>query len=274
MKDAFGDRMKLYEAASNTVLPPRLPVILRLDGHGFSKLTERYFDKPFDPVFEQAMNEAALNVLEFTQALFAYVQSDEITLLLRNDRSRGDAPFLANRIQKLCSLAAAEASVSFVRSSDTRGTFDCRAFVVPAYEVNNVFLWRQRDAFKNCIGAVAHYKLVERDGLRVAVRRLAGMSTRERLDLLVAEFGISLADLPLHRQRGRCVERYVEEVAIEQVVPPDKLAQLITEGRIVAGTQVERHGIRLNDEIPDFHEDENYIGLLAFPDDILEATSA
>src|SRR5690606_15755000 len=50
--DPLGKRMKCYERAAEAVLAPRLPVIIRLDGNSFSRLTRKLrFNKPFDERF-------------------------------------------------------------------------------------------------------------------------------------------------------------------------------------------------------------------------------
>jgi tRNA(His) 5'-end guanylyltransferase len=259
-RDSFGDRMKAYEAAAEHVLPARLPVLLRLDGNSFSKLTAG-LQKPFDERFERAMDAAAVETFGYVQAVLGYVQSDEITLLLRNDRSPGDSPFLGNRVQKLCSLAAATCSVAFAAHfGQGRPAFDCRVFVVPPSEVANAFLWRQRDAFKNCVGAVAHHALLARDGsAAAATRRLAGLSTAERQELLFAEFGINVNDLPVARRRGRCIRHRTTREPIEAVVPGGTLAALVASGRIAPGSTVERRRIAVDDDVPEFHRDRAYI---------------
>jgi len=174
--DSMGDRMKSYETASEQILPIRLPVILRLDGNSFSRFTKvNDFKKPFDEKFDAAMNAAAKAVLSYCSgSCVAYLQSDEMTILLRNNQTVDTDPFLGNRTQKLTSLTAAKASVAFNRALtmfdiDAQAVFDCRAFVVPHYEVQNVFLWRQFDAFKNCISAYAYYKLKEKYGRKTAM---------------------------------------------------------------------------------------------------------
>ena len=54
-RDDFGDRMKTYESqANNLSLIPNLPVIVRLDGKGFSKYTSG-LNKPYDERFTQLM---------------------------------------------------------------------------------------------------------------------------------------------------------------------------------------------------------------------------
>src|SRR5204862_222634 len=79
-------------------LPPRTPpaaaagggplgpagawVILRLDGRGFSRFTEGGCEKPFDAAFHGWMVATARAVLEDFGGLYAYTESDEISVLL------------------------------------------------------------------------------------------------------------------------------------------------------------------------------------------------
>lgn len=178
---AMNKRFKDYEDVSDYKLAARLPIILRLDGNSFSKLTKAdAFEKPFDPDFISAMTHAAKAVLDYCSgSCVAYVQSDEISILLRNDQTVNTQPFLANRIQKLVSLCAAKASVEFCdtlrsyKSEWLEAVFDCRAFTVPPSEVNNYFLWRQNSCFTNMIHSYAYWEVKKNNkermkrGLRV-----------------------------------------------------------------------------------------------------------
>ena len=82
-KDSLGDRMKEnYENRAKTYLIRRMPVIIRIDGKAFHTFTKG-FDKPYDEVFHQAMNETLRFLCKSIQGCkFGYTQSDEITLLL------------------------------------------------------------------------------------------------------------------------------------------------------------------------------------------------
>ena len=104
----LADRMKQYEASSDYRLPLSAPVILRLDGHGFSRFTAP-FCRPFDPRIHDAMIATCSDLLHyFPQATVAYTQSDEITLVF----PQGVQSF-NQRVQKLSSLAASYCSVRF-----------------------------------------------------------------------------------------------------------------------------------------------------------------
>ncbi|KAJ4381853.1 hypothetical protein N0V86_003219 [Didymella sp. IMI 355093] len=138
-------RMKQYEASFDFSLPSDSPIVLRLDGHTFSRFTN-HFCRPFDQRIHDAMIATSTDLLKyFPAATVAYTQSDEITLVFPT----GVQGF-NDRIQKLSSLAASYCSVRFnahlvaflavkpepkVKDSafDKLGTahFDARFFAVP-----------------------------------------------------------------------------------------------------------------------------------------------
>ena len=82
-KDKLGARMKnQYEYRTRTYLPRRTYTIIRLDGKAFHTFTKG-FNRPYDEDLMDMMNYTAKDLCEQIQGVkFAYVQSDEITLLL------------------------------------------------------------------------------------------------------------------------------------------------------------------------------------------------
>ncbi len=267
MPESLAARIKAYEAASEQILPIRLPVILRMDGHAFSKLTEREdFEKPFDERFLEAMHAAATDVLEFCSgAELAYVQSDEISVLLRNDHTEQTEPFVGNRTQKLASLTASRAAVTFNRVANghgipTEAMFDCRAFVVPYAEVNNYFLWRQEDAFKNCISTYAYWELRKKYDATKAHQKLHGLSTNERQELIFQEFGVNPNDIATKWKRGVCIRRVERELPLRDVLAPEKLAELLEKGHVDDPDElVMRRPWEVDTEIPRFNQEPGYI---------------
>lgn len=258
--------MKGYELASEQVLPRRLPVVVRLDGNSFSKFTKRLkLEKPFDERFERAMESAARAVLEYCSGgQLGYIQSDEITILLRNDQTHQTDPFLGNRTQKLASLLASTASVAFnekMREYDfvTPAIFDCRAFVVPPAEVNNVFLWRQKDAFKNFVSSYAYFKLKDKYGRKTAQKMLHGLSTNERQELIFQQLDININDLPVEHRRGRTVVRVTREVYLEDLMPPTVYLERIEKGHIKRGDTTFRSTWEVDRDIPLFNQEPDYI---------------
>ena len=78
----LANRMKDYEMRDRYFLQKRVPVAIRVDmraGHTFT----RGFKKPFDDIFMKSMQETAKYMCENIQGTkFAYIQSDEITIIL------------------------------------------------------------------------------------------------------------------------------------------------------------------------------------------------
>jgi len=197
---SLGDRMKMnYENRSRIKLIRRMPVILRLDGKAFHTLT-RGCDKPFDRNLNNAMIATASKVFEDIQGCkLAYHQSDEISLLLTDfDTLTTDAWFDYN-IQKMCSIAAALASVEFSIKYGVRGYFDCRAFNIPKEEVCNYFIWRQIDWERNSLQmlAKAHFSHKE-------------LHKKNSSDIheMLFEKGVNWADLEDRWKNGSTIIKY------------------------------------------------------------------
>lgn len=169
----LAERMKKYEADSEKYgcRDMRAPVVIRLDGCHFHTWVKQIgFKKPFDPNMTEAMNNAALGLCEKVQTcVLAYVQSDEVSLVLRNDKSENSEPWFENRMQKLDSITASMMGWNFNRqiwdfkdgSFDfTPATFDARVIYLPnREEVCNYILWRQNDCIRNSVSgkAQAHF---------------------------------------------------------------------------------------------------------------------
>ena len=199
--DSLGDRMKGYERASRLALPRRMPVIVRVDGKGFHGVT-RGCERPFDGRLIEMMNAVAKALCEEAQgAVLAFVQSDEVSVLLHNYKRLQSEAWFDNDLQKLVSVSAGIAAGVFSHAWHTDVTFDARAFVLPEAEVCNYFIWRQQDATRNSIqmatrAVYSHAQVDEKN-------------TSEMQEMLHAK-GINWNDYPIGCRRGRAVvrERY------------------------------------------------------------------
>ena len=111
--DRLGQRMKAYEATAQTKLVRRMPVAIRIDGKAFHTFTKG-LHRPFDGILRAAMNNTMLLLAKNIQnCCFAYCQSDEITLILKDwDTLETDAWF-DNKVQKLTSISASMATLYF-----------------------------------------------------------------------------------------------------------------------------------------------------------------
>jgi tRNA(His) 5'-end guanylyltransferase len=216
----LADRMKAYEVSPRAM--PLLPICVRLDGKNFSRWT-RGFDKPFDPRIMRAMDWTTLALVEETNAVVAYTQSDEITLILYSDDYQSQTYF-DGKIQKICSVLAALATVQFASQFNPSGEkgpalFDCRVWQVPnLVEASNVLLWRQEDAIRNSIQGLGQ--------VHMSHRELQGMSGPAIVKTL-QDRGVLWEHLSDREKQGRFVRRR----RILKTLAPEVLAKIPKEKR-------------------------------------------
>lgn len=205
--------MRALEARERVTLERHAFTIVRLDGRGFSQFT-RGLVKPFDPALTDALLAGARALCDAAQgARLAYVQSDEVSLVLSDRDGPNAQPWFGGNQQKIVSVCASLLTATFAREfRDPRGpgylaTFDARAFtVLPGDDGPLDYLrWRQTDAVRNSISMAAHAVLPHRETV--------GRPTHE-LRALLRERGVDWLDYhPFHR-RGAFVhaERVVGDV--------------------------------------------------------------
>lgn len=153
-KATLAQRIKRYEASSDVLLTPRMPVIIRVDGRSFSKFTKR-LNRPFDQGFINAMVLSATMVMSDMQGCkVAYVQSDEASFLLTDYDKINSQGWFGYELQKMVSISAACMTahfMSFFCDSENVAMFDSRAFNLPKEDVVNYFLWRTKDWQRNSL---------------------------------------------------------------------------------------------------------------------------
>jgi tRNA(His) guanylyltransferase len=205
--DNLGDRMKGYEDIWRNTLPERLPVIIRLDGRAFHSYT-RDAERPYDQLLMNAMDNVAMELCgEAGNCVLAYIQSDEISLLL-TQKSKDSQPWFANNVQKMTSVSASLASVRMTLESPgvflvkadkpvlRPAQFDARAFIIPPHEVVNYFIWRQQDWIRNSVQmlARAHYSHKQLDN-----------KSQSDMHEMLHQKGVNWALLTPDQKNGRCV---------------------------------------------------------------------
>lgn len=197
----LADRMKYYEDKTRTCLDKNLPVIIRIDGSNFSKLTG-CLQKPYDDKFIELMNNSALHVINNMQGFrFATVQSDEINICLTTSSEKSQAHY-GNNINKLVSLSAADAAAYFsVNSKEAFGktvlaAFDARAFSLPKEEVFNYFLNRQIDTYRNAIQMAAR---------SVASPKEVFYKNNQEMKALMLSKDLDFETLPSYFRYGRSI---------------------------------------------------------------------
>ena len=274
MPDGLGDRMKMYEGVADTQLTRRTPVMGRLDGKAFHTFT-RDLKRPWDERFHRCMWEAAKHLCTVIQGCqVAYIQSDEITLLLTDWTTFDTTPWMGYRLGKMCSIAAAECSVAFLRAYkrefnvdlediEALPVFDARFWNLPMEEVTNAFLWRQQDCTRNSITMLANAHFEHRDLERV--------STKGRMDKLMLEKGINWNDCPVPQKRGACIvkEVYGKEAKPIEQVSYDEFCEDLLAGNVMEIIGPVQSTLRqrwvVDENIPIFSQDRDYIEKFLLP---------
>jgi len=114
MNDSLGDRMKSsYEDRTRYYLPRRTYTILRLDGAHFHTYTKG-LKRPFDADLIADMDSAIIAMLpELQGAVFAYTQSDEISVLLTDFAQPNTSAWFDGNLQKMTSVASSIITAEF-----------------------------------------------------------------------------------------------------------------------------------------------------------------
>ncbi len=189
MNDELGNRIKdQYENRTRYFLPRRTYTLLRLDGKSFHTYTKG-LKKPFDNDLSDDIDNAIIAMLPQIQgAVFAYTQSDEISILLTDFTTPQTDAWFDGNLQKISSVAASIMTAEFnkrviareikqlcldgLNSDDISfdinhrilAYFDCRTFTIPdRVEVMNYFRWRQQDCVRNSVSMVAQANFSHKD---------------------------------------------------------------------------------------------------------------
>jgi len=210
------DKCLYYRGLTDYRIQGNNDILVMLDGKNFSTLIKNNFKKPFDDDFINMMNQTAKFLCNNVQGVkFAYVQSDEISLLITDyDTTETDTPF-GGRLCKLQSLLASLATSEFNRwftlnkwykycvsenkfSDDARisisevndfisnmkmAQFDCKVWTVP--NQNDAFAWflyRQLDCIKNSKQQTAQTYIPH--------KLLVGHNADEQIQMVLEQKGI------------------------------------------------------------------------------------
>lgn len=262
--ETLGQRMKSFEfIQTNQKLISKIPIIIRVDGSAFHTLTKE-MKKPFDEQMQVCMYETAKYLCSKIQcAKIAYVQSDEISILLHNRDSITTEMWFGNEIQKICSHSSSLATYQFVLSyldrfvidcgyiqneTDKNNgvvdfpdvqdiphiSFDCKVFQFPLEEVCNYFIWRQQDAVRNSIQCHAQNMFSH--------NQLQNKNNDELQEMMFQKSQFNWNDVEIKNKRGVCC---------------------IKEETIAANTSksnpIFRSTWNIDFDIPEFTKDRNYI---------------
>lgn len=218
MHDELGERMKSqYEHRTRIFVPRRTYTIIRLDGKAFHTYT-RGLQKPFDEDLYKDMDNAIINMLPHIQgAVFAYTQSDEISVLVTDFATPTTSAWFDGNIQKMASVSSSIITAEFNKLRTVRelyhvfnehrnmkvsdlpmAYFDSRVFTIPdRTEVINYFIWRNQDCARNAVSMVAQSKFSHKE--------LQGKSTAQMQEMLFQQHDINWAKYREDLKNGRLI---------------------------------------------------------------------
>ena len=238
------------------VIPDEQYCIIRVDGRAFHTFTKPYKTKeqPFCPAIIDAMKAAIEALINEFCPVVVYSQSDEITVVIEPAK----VPF-GRKCHKLNSIAASVATAAFnmylvkngLNRTSKPATFDARSYGASREDVLKVLIWRQRDAIKNSISAVA----------RVAYshKELEGKNSEAKIAML-AEKGIHWESYPHRCIYGMTAFRVPKMVSLdtewlrEQGTPEHVIEKLIEGGCIAMRSVTEYPDLPRFDHIANFEQ--------------------
>lgn len=237
--DDLSTRMKEnYENRFRYFVPRRTYTIIRLDGKSFHTYTAK-LKKPFDNDLMEDIDKAIESMLlQIQGVVFAYTQSDEISILLTDFEKPVTSAWFDGNIQKIASVSASILTAEFNKlrinryrddwnankptgvypGNETLAYFDSRVFCIPdRTEVMNYFRWRQQDCTRNSLSMVAQSFFTHME--------LQGKSNSDKHDML-HKIGVNWAtDYTDGEKNGRVTRRIItkEEYHLDNLCNEIKL---------------------------------------------------
>jgi tRNA(His) guanylyltransferase len=202
MKDkAFEKHLRQFEVQSGVRLVPQTFTVIRVDGRAFHTWTKTY-EKPYCAQFKELMVSTTVDMLEQLGAIYAYTQSDEISLLFPRDWMD-----YGRRVEKLVSVSAGIASAQMTHHSGRPAVFDSRVISLPTKSsVKDYFRWRQEDAARNALFSNVFWDIRKTLSAPDAYKATLGMNWSAQNEFLF-DRGINFNQTPLWQRRGIGVYR-------------------------------------------------------------------
>jgi len=214
MQDDMGNRLKsFYEDRAKTKLVRRMPVIVRIDGKGFSKFCRR-FTKPHDPTLHVMFHEVIIHLChEVSGTIYVEHHSDEISMLLNDYQNLNSEAYFDYGVQKMTSVIAGLTTAEFCKQcwisglldrDETWPSFDCRVFNIPKEEVENYFWWRMKDAVRGSINMLGQSYFPHKE--------LQGKNCSDIQEMLFQRHKLNWNDCDPYQKAGYSFIKIVEDV--------------------------------------------------------------
>ena len=223
--DKLDDRMRRLEYFHSLVVLPGLYSVVRVDGRSFTKLT-RGMGHPFDIKFHACMVATATALLVELGGLYAFTESDEISVLLPRNTD-----LFGREVEKIVSVSAGVASSTFSIELGNVAHFDSRIWVgATDTDVLDYFRWRQADASRCCLNSWCYWTLRKAgSSAKQATEALEGKSFSYKNELLF-KHGVNFNNVATWQKRG--VGLYWKAFEKEGFNPKTKTTSMATRRRV------------------------------------------
>jgi tRNA(His) 5'-end guanylyltransferase len=196
MPQTLQQRQIAYENSYDYNIIGKIPVILKIDGRNFSRLTKSV-EKPYCFKTSSLLSGTMLALVKQIEgAVFGYQYSDKIIIIIKNDSKTETDPWFGNRVQKLSSIASSLATFEFLNnfwqideppSLEGSILFTTHVFGIPdVTEVINYCIYRQFRCLKYAIDQATYSFFLPKYG-RQTKDLLEDKGTEERRELLISE---------------------------------------------------------------------------------------
>ncbi|KAF9884842.1 tRNA-His guanylyltransferase [Aspergillus nanangensis] len=202
------------------VLLPNTWIVVRIDGRGFHKLTDRYaFKKPNDRRALDLMNAAAVEVMkDLPDLCIAYGVSDEYSFVFHPS-----CQLFERRNAKLVTTIVSTFTAHYIYQWGTHfpetplespylPSFDGRAVVYPtARNLRDYMSWRQVDCHINNLYNTTFWTMVLQGGMSNtdAEQELKGTVSSDKNEILFKRFGINYNNEEEVYKKGSVLYRQV-----------------------------------------------------------------
>jgi tRNA(His) guanylyltransferase len=244
----LGDRCKFFEKnfGNGSYLFNTIPTLARIDGRNFHTFCKK-LKKPYDERLSFLMMETAKYVMREAEAIWCFVQSDEISLCWLAERNDTQI-FFDGKVQKMVSQLSALATRFFNKNlaekipekADNEVLFDARVWNVPSKEDALAYAqWRQIDATTNAVSMAAHSQF--------SAKELHGVGSNNMQEMLWQK-GINFNDYPTFFKRGTFFRKVKRKIAFSA----EEISKLPSKHEVFKNPnlQIDRNVIELLDIRP------------------------
>ncbi|KAI5815103.1 putative tRNAHis guanylyltransferase [Pyronema omphalodes] len=200
---------------------PSTWIVVRIDGRGFHKFTERHgFIKPNDARALHLMNAAAMEVMkDLPDIVLSYGISDEYSFVLKRNTT-----LFERRESKIVTTIVSNFTANYIymwpeyfpetKLQRPLPTFDGRAVPYPTtYILRDYIRWRQVDAHINNLYNTTFWALIQQGGMTAAEaeKELAHTLSADKNEILFSRFGINYNKEDEMYKKGSVIFREFEK---------------------------------------------------------------